>query len=215
MLYALNAGNRLVPATPGARGTCRGCGGVLTAKCGRILAHHWAHRCGDCDSWAEPDHRWHLDWQSYSPPERTEVTLGAHRADIITPDGRVVEVQHSSISVDEIRERERYYGAMAWIFDARKLYSAGRLLLYPRSEWVGFRWKHPHKSIAACTAPAFLDLDGERLFKIGRMRLDTPCRGWGTLSSADDFRAWLGRPTVTARPDNGVCVDMRSPRPVQ
>ena len=63
---------------------------------------------------------WHLGWQRAVPPERREVVMGPHRADIVTASGGVVEIQHSPISVDVITEREEFYGdRMAWIFDAR------------------------------------------------------------------------------------------------
>jgi hypothetical protein len=64
---------------------------------------------------------WHLGWQLAVPPERREVVMGRHRADIVTASGGVVEVQHSSISPDAIEEREAFYGErMAWIFDATR-----------------------------------------------------------------------------------------------
>ena len=62
---------------------------------------------------------WHRGWQLAVPPERREVVMGPHRADIVTASGGVVEIQHSPISVDVITEREEFYGErMAWIFDA-------------------------------------------------------------------------------------------------
>jgi Competence protein CoiA-like family len=201
MLYAADQMGNPILASPGGKGTCRGCRHDLTPKCGQLVAHHWAHAAGDCDTWAEPDNAWHLAWQAWAPPERTEVTIGNHRADIITPDGRVVEIQHSPISVAEIQERERHYGRMAWIFDARQAFGDDRLMVNPRADWAGFRWKHPRKSISACARPVFLDLDGVRLLRVRKLRLeDGRCTGWGTLVDAADFRRWLGQPTLgTAR----------------
>lgn len=40
-----------------------------------------------------------------------------HQADIVTHDGIVVEIQHSPISVDTIREREEFYEKMVWVLD--------------------------------------------------------------------------------------------------
>jgi len=196
MLYALDPLGRLVTATPRAVGRCRGCGAALTPKCGPLVAHHWAHRSADCDTWAEPDSAWHLAWQACAPADRTEVRIGNHRADIITPDGRVVEVQHSHLPVADIAAREAHYGRMAWLWDAREPYAAERLTLNPRATWVGFRWKHPRKSIASCRRPVFLDLDGVRLLQVRKFYQSERFAGWGTVTRADDFRRWLGQPST-------------------
>ena len=92
----------------------------LPPECGKINVHHWAHHArADCDPWAEPMTEWHRGWQLAVPPERREVVIGPHRADIVTASGGVVEIQHSSVSPDVIAEREEFYGdRMAWIFDA-------------------------------------------------------------------------------------------------
>ena len=48
-----------------------------------------------------------------------ENTGEKHVADVKTPSGVVVEVQHSRISEDELRSREDFYSDMIWIVDAR------------------------------------------------------------------------------------------------
>ena len=48
-----------------------------------------------------------------------ENTGEKHVADVKTPSGVVVEVQHSRISEDELRSREAFYDDMIWIVDAR------------------------------------------------------------------------------------------------
>ena len=48
-----------------------------------------------------------------------ENTGEKHVADVKTPNGVVVEVQHSRISEDELHSREAFYGDMIWIVDAR------------------------------------------------------------------------------------------------
>ncbi len=109
-------------ASPGLKGTCPSCGHPCRPKCGKIVIWHWAHHArADCDPWSEPITEWHLGWQRAVPPERREVVIGSHRADIVTASGGVVEIQHSPVSVDMITEREEFYGErMAWIFDATK-----------------------------------------------------------------------------------------------
>jgi hypothetical protein len=64
---------------------------------------------------------WHLGWQRAVPPERREVVMGPHRADIVTATGGVVEIQHSPIPAGVIGEREAFYGdRMLWIFDCTR-----------------------------------------------------------------------------------------------
>ena len=119
MMYAETAEGR-VEAAPGLAGTCPSCGHPCRPKCGKLITWHWAHYArADCDPWSEPMTEWHLGWQRAVPSERREVVMGPHRADILTASGGVVEIQHSTIPVDTITEREEFYGQqMAWIFDA-------------------------------------------------------------------------------------------------
>ena len=64
-------------------------------------------------------------WKDAFPPDRQELvqidenTGEKHVADVKTPCGVVVEVQHSRISEHELRSREAFYGDMVWIVDAR------------------------------------------------------------------------------------------------
>lgn len=120
MIYADTPEGRL-EAAPGLEGTCPSCGHPCRPKCGQLVIWHWAHHArADCDPWSEPITEWHLEWQRAVPPERREVVMGSHRADIVTASGGVVEIQHSPISPDVITAREDFYGErMAWIFDAR------------------------------------------------------------------------------------------------
>ena len=64
-------------------------------------------------------------WKDCFPPhcqERVHVdklTGEKHIADVKADSGLVVEVQHSPIAEDEMQSRERFYGNMIWIVDAR------------------------------------------------------------------------------------------------
>jgi hypothetical protein len=152
MLYALVDGLRQT-AAPEKRGVCPICADVVIAKCGERRTWHWAHRARtDCDPWAEAVGPWHRGWQELVRPDRVEVTLGLHRADIVGHDGLVVELQHSPISAAVIGERERYYGRMVWLFDA----TAGQwpmLTSGPRT----FFSLGGSASIAVCEEPVILD----------------------------------------------------------
>lgn len=177
--------------SPGASALCPHCGANVKAKCGQLVTWHWAHcAVADCDSWAEPDSAWHQTWQARFPDPMREVTIGSHRADVVATDGLVVELQHSAISTKEIRERERYYGRMIWIFDTREQVEEGRLLLRkPRpDDYRTFRWKHPRKSLVACRAPVLLDVGGGELLLLGRLYPKAPCGGWGRVLDVEEVR---------------------------
>ena len=186
-------------ASPGARGLCDLCWHPVLAKCGALVEWHWAHISNqDCDEWSEPDSGWHRGWQNLFPGNRREVVIGRHRADVVTPDGLVVELQHSSLSTYEIAERETFYGRMVWVFDAAEAYESDRLnIRRPAGKtYQTFRWKHPRKSIAACRRPAFLDLGDGRVFKLGKIHSASPCGGWGTLLPTAELVEALGGTAV-------------------
>jgi competence protein CoiA len=142
---------------------CPVCREPVVAKTGSLVTWHFAHKArADCDPWIERESDWHLDWKAECSVERTEVVIGPHRADALTPDGKIVEFQHSAISADEIRERERFYRDMVWVFDAREAYQANRA----RLERDGLIWDSPRRSIRICRMPVFLDLGDEFLFQV-------------------------------------------------
>ena len=207
MIFARTVTSGRTFAAPDLTGHCPICSAPVLAKCGRIVAWHWAHVAGrDCDSWSEPVTAWHLAWQAHAPSGRREVVMGPHRADIVAPDGSVVEIQHSSIVAAEITAREAHYGrAMTWLFDAREAYAAGRLhvrtTIEPRSDgYVTFRWKQPRKSLAVCRARVFLDLDPEMLLLVGKIHPGPPSGGWGHLVPADRVAHWIADHAPTEPP---------------
>ncbi len=124
---ALVDGVREEPA-PGLRGKCCLCGDDMIARCGRFVRWHWAHKARiSCDPWQETETDWHRYWKDAFPFDCQEVvhvddrTHEKHIADVRTPSGFVVEVQHSPIAEHEASARERFYGNMIWIVDARHL----------------------------------------------------------------------------------------------
>jgi competence protein CoiA len=193
MRYALDAIGGRMEAAPGKPpATCPTCGSPVRAKTGQIVAWHWAHiRDASCDPWSEPDSEWHRGWQELAPPERREVVMPPHRADVVTSTGWVIELQHSSISPEEIREREDFYGPrMLWVFDAREAYEAARLRLRRRDGYYSFRWMHPRKSIAACRRPVVLDC-GEVALRLRKIHIEAPCGGWGLLVDRSRIEALI------------------------
>lgn len=124
MQYALVDGIRR-EATTGGRGLCPTCGAAMIAKCGPRILHHWAHAGRrDCDPWWENETEWHRTWKNLFPAECREISHVAadgeiHRADIKTPTGIVIEVQHSAMTDAERRSREDFYGNLVWVIDGR------------------------------------------------------------------------------------------------
>lgn len=145
---------------PGGRGICPNCQSSVIAKCGRIKIHHWAHEAADdCDAWSEPMGPWHLSWQDIVSPEYIEVPIGPHRANILSDDDIVIELQHSSIQPEEIEQREAFYDNMVWLFDATH-----RFGLVPSGDRAFFSFGRT-KHIVACRKPVFLDF-GEHVVQV-------------------------------------------------
>lgn len=127
MRLALINGFRSEPK-PGLVGVCPGCGAGMVPKCGEHRMWHWAHRgVRHCDHWWEPETEWHVNWKSRFQTEWQETIRWAddgekHIADVMAPDGRVIEFQHSPLPQEERRARENFYGSMVWVVDglARK-----------------------------------------------------------------------------------------------
>jgi hypothetical protein len=136
MQFAIGDNGLRVPASPKERGKCPCCGAPVVAKCGKIVSWHWSHLAKDCDPWYEPESEWHRDWKALFPEDWREVVVGPHRADIKTPKG-VIEFQASSISPDEIEERENFYGKMIWVIKADGLDLEEKLSPVARCRYYG------------------------------------------------------------------------------
>lgn len=153
MQLAVVNGDR-VEATPGQTGQCPDCGRKAVAKCGPKVMHHWAHAGRNCDPWWENETQWHRDWKNLFPPECREISHTApdgefHRADIKTPAGIYVEIQHSAMSQAECQSREAFYDNMIWVVDGKPFASRFHLhhiLPDPSLEWAqDLRWFHAHQ----------------------------------------------------------------------
>lgn len=205
MYYATSeAGSRARPR-PGASGTCPSCSGAVRAKCGQVNVWHWAHRAGgECDLWSEAMTDWHWGYQSIVPADRCEVVMGTHRADVVTPDGYVVELQHSSVSIDDIRAREAHYGPkMYWLFDAREARAMGRISLCLRAHgYVEFRWSYGRRSIKACRAHILLDLGEGLTLRVKEIGSDGGISGIGHVFETVAIWRWM-RDGVPPKPIMG------------
>jgi competence CoiA-like predicted nuclease len=162
----------------------------MIPKCGSLVVHHWAHKANDCDSWWEPETEWHRSWKRLVPDDQIEVALAGHQADIIRKDGTVVELQHSPISIDDIRLREFHYGRMVWLFDGQGI-TAERFAVRDRGTHLTFRWKHPRKTYGLCTKPVYIDF-GIAIFRLMKLYLDAPpYGGCGQVLPPEFFVEWL------------------------
>ena len=70
--------------------------------------------------------QWHRDWKNQFPKEWQEVVHIAddgekHIADIKTPEGLVIEFQHSSIKSEEVDARDAFYKDIIWVVDGSRL----------------------------------------------------------------------------------------------
>lgn len=140
-------GDELAQATESGprRALCPGCESEVVAKTGEFVRWHWAHLDRtDCDPWSEGETDWHLSWKlaARDAGARLEVPMRdpngqvVHRADIVLPNGVVMEVQHSRLPAGDIREREDFYarrGGIRWLFDRTSL----RWLYDPRDRSHG------------------------------------------------------------------------------
>lgn len=126
MKFALVQEQRQTPS-PSKEGTCPACGRPVTSKCGEIRIWHWAHQRGYlCDPWWENETEWHRSWKDSFPVEWQEVVETAdngerHIADVKTPQGWVLEFQHSSIARSERASRDSFYfPKLVWVVDGTK-----------------------------------------------------------------------------------------------
>lgn len=99
---------------------------IIKAENSRAVTKHFAHKKGtQCDGWSHDKSEWHRAWQEKFPKQCREVVLEnngiKHRADVLI-NNTVIEFQHSSISHEEILERNNFYRSLGynvvWVFDA-------------------------------------------------------------------------------------------------
>lgn len=188
MIYALTPNEiRVRPGQTSGEKVCPICGEEVVPKRGDIVVDHFAHQQrSECDDWAENITEWHLHWQAHVEPDRREVCMKhkddpseTHFADCVSPTGHVVEVQHSSISPEDIMLRETFYNAksrgVVWVVDARDFWDRIETNVpgYGRRELMGqirscledsgesgainYTWNSPRKAWAAARAPIYLD----------------------------------------------------------
>ncbi len=120
---------------------CPMCAQPVFQKRGSERSPHFAHFPSNAkyqyikcvDSWTYDMTDWHREWQERFPEECREVVVSdksgkKHYADVLIND-TVIEFQHSSLSIDEFRDRNSFYTEagykVVWLFDISKEYIDG------------------------------------------------------------------------------------------
>lgn len=155
MILARDEAGILVEAAPNRIAWCPYCGERVRPRCGVIKVWHWSHEAErDCDPWWEPETDWHRSWKSHASLDRIEVVMGDHRADIVGRDNRVIELQASPISPEEIQARERHYGPMCWLINGEGF--AGNFRVEVGNPLCTFTWANQRPSWLAARMPIFV-----------------------------------------------------------
>lgn len=157
MLLAIKD-NQRKRAEPKQKAICPLCKGKVIAKCGEINIWHWAHKSNFiCDSFGEPESKWHLKWKNYFPIEMQEVKFSNHIADIYNKK-IVIELQNSPISTKQIIEREKFYGNnMIWILNGNTF---GKNIIFYKQQ---YKWKWFPKSFSSSRRGIYIDMDNDNL----------------------------------------------------
>lgn len=123
MKFAIVGNNKHQKPTKGAKGVCPVCGEEVLAKCGKIKAHYWSHLADSKCVYKGNKGEWHIAWQNEFPDDWQEVLLintennERNLADVRTPNGLILEFQHSHIKDEEKTARELFYKNMCWVVD--------------------------------------------------------------------------------------------------
>lgn len=134
---------------------CPCCGERLIQKRGKIVIHHFAHKTlENCVSYYDNKGEWHRAMQELFPERNREIyndEFGKHFYDVLADNGRIIEFQHSAISLDSFHDRTEAYikhyrrhGTYKpiWVFDftSREIFADNRDYASGR-----FVWNRPSK----------------------------------------------------------------------
>jgi len=166
MLYA-KKNNEKIRAKPNKTASCPYCEKEMIPKCGDIKIWHWAHKHNQtCDYSNKVETYWHLKWKKMVKEKncevRTEKKDELKIADIKNDSEKVIELQHSPISIREMRKRENHYDDMIWLFDMNERYDNFHFKIRgedSKNQYVTFNWKWPWEKIKNIKyrSPIFFD----------------------------------------------------------
>ena len=186
MLYAYVNGEKML-ASPGERGDCPLCDGETIARCGEIYVWHWAHRSldGNCEGGEETD--WHRAWKSVFPKDVVEVVINKDgrkkRADLLLPNGWIVEFQNSPITHDEVVDRDKFYGKVLWVYNLTECLP--RLRFWLKDEYCTFSWIRP-RSYPTYGREFVWDL-GDYVYAPKKLYFGSRTTGWGNIYDFTTF----------------------------
>jgi len=140
---------------------CPTCGEKVILKQGRINVTHFSHITRECsDTWNYDMSEWHYSMQERFEKEQREVVVKykgqTHRADILQGD-KVIEFQHSPISLEEIIERNEFYQSagykIAWVFDVQEQYDSSIISIMDKDNVLMYKWNNPKRYLHAFPQP--------------------------------------------------------------
>ena len=139
MLYATDETGERIKPYPKERALCPWCKSDMTSVCGDINTWHWRHLTKqNCNYKGETE--WHRAWKTLSEKYGCHVEKiignGEHIADVVVRDprqckGSIIELQHSSITAEEVIDRCEFYlknrYKTTWLFDFTDKYESGHI----------------------------------------------------------------------------------------
>ena len=141
---------------------CPICGGSVNLREGSINIVHFAHKPNNTcnDNWNYDMSEWHYSMQNRFPEEQREIVVKykgqTHRTDILHKN-KIVEFQHSPISIDELVERNNFYNAagysVAWVFDVQEQYDSKAITLTNYDKATMYNWSNPKRCLQCFPKP--------------------------------------------------------------
>lgn len=169
MLLALDNKGQPVRATPNERAICPECQQPVIAKCGEIIIWHWAHIALNPNCANQGETEWHLKWKLWALDRGCQIeqkVMAGFRADVVTSNGTVIELQTQPLAPEIARAREAAYGRqLCWLIEinterAERINWSGTL----DSGAEGFWYTRGPKSLARLRAPVYLDIAGRGIW---------------------------------------------------
>lgn len=171
MKIAINEEKKRIVAEDANRETkyfCPVCQEPVILKRGHIVSAHYAHKNNVCkDDWHHDMSEWHSSMQNRFPEDQREIVVKnngkIHRADILSKN-KVIEFQHSSISSDELMERNAFYTKagyqISWVFDLQEEYNSGKIkFIQEYNSGIRFAWENPKGYMRFFPTPKKYDKD--------------------------------------------------------
>ena len=141
------------------KGFCPICGDELTIKEGSVVNAYYSHLPNStCGASTGEISEWHLIWQSKFDNTEVYTDDKKHRADVKLKNGLYLEFQNSPIDIYTMRDREKAYKKLFWMFNATNLnISISNNLI---------RWVHPKKQWLFALLPDFYHVHNNLIVQI-------------------------------------------------